>query len=194
MFPVDTKPEQRYAFLIQFADGCRLDLSLLSPPLWFPGYFDDRLTVLWLDKDGIFPSLPPPDDSAYYILPPTEKQFLGCCNEFWWVAPYVGKGLWRSELLYAMDLLNEAVRPMLLKMLSWRAGYLGGFARSAGKCFKYLPAMLPESEAARLLRTYPSAEPEAIWDALITAADLMDELAPNVAAQADFPSSRRGRG
>ncbi|MEA5040219.1 MAG: aminoglycoside 6-adenylyltransferase [Clostridiaceae bacterium] len=186
IFPVDTKPEQRYAFLIQFADGCRIDLTLLSPPLWFTGYFDDRLTVLWLDKDGVFPPLPPPDDRAYYILPPTEKQFLSCCNEFWWTTPYVAKGLWRSELLYAMDLLNKAVRPMLLMMLSWRAGYLDGFARSVGKCFKYLPAMLPEDEAARLLRTYPSAEPQAIWNALITAADLMDALAPNVAAQAGF--------
>ena len=187
LYPCDSKARDRYAFLIQFADGARLDLTLLAPPLWFAVYREDPQTILWLDKDGAFPPLPPPTDRAYWLTPPTAAQFISCCNEFWWVAPYVGKGLWRGELLYAVDLLNEAVRPMLLRLLGWQAGYDGGFGRSAGKCCKYLPAMLSAEDRAALYRTYPPLEPAALWAALEAAMDLFSAAAPRVAARADLP-------
>ena len=61
----------------------------------------DSLSILLLDKDKIIGELPPSNDGDYLPKPPTEKQFQDCCNEFWWVSPYVAKALWRSELINA---------------------------------------------------------------------------------------------
>ena len=73
-----------YAYLMQFMDGNRIDLSLypLHP---MEAVLNDSLTVVLLDKDGVLPTLPPSNDTDYLPKPPTEKQFQDCCNEFWWM-------------------------------------------------------------------------------------------------------------
>lgn len=38
------------------------------------------------------------------------KKYFSECNNFWWVAPYCAKGLWRKEILYSIDVMNNYVR------------------------------------------------------------------------------------
>lgn len=181
------RPSQRYAYLMQFADGTRIDLTFLSLEEAQKQYGSDSLTVPLLDKDGILKPIPASSDRDYRVKKPTEQQYENCCNEFWWVAPYVVKGLLRREPLYALDLLNSAVRPMLLLMLDWQVGIQTDFSVCTGKCGKYLDRYLPKETFQRLLATYPAADSGSIQAALTGMWLLFDETARAVGHALGYP-------
>lgn len=183
--------DERYGFLVLFADGNRIDFSIQSVAYSQKTCQEDSQIVLLLDKDGILPAFPAPSDAAHYVRPPTAENFRDCCNEFWWVVTYVAKGLWRGEILYAMDHMNLYVRPMLLKMLNWYAGGQNGYAVSTGKCGKYLRRYLPGDMWEALLRTYAPAQEEALWEALLAMTDLFDHTAVLVAQSCGFTVDER---
>lgn len=167
----------KFMYLLQLADGNRIDLRLQRIDHWREYVDEDRLTVILLDKDGRLPELPALDDRDYWVQRPTAEHFAGCCNEFWWVSTYIAKGLWRQELLYALDHLNRYVRPMLEQMLCWQVGSEHQFRISTGKSGKYLPQYLDDSILTRLLATYPQADSEAIWQSVFVMVELFDERA-----------------
>jgi aminoglycoside 6-adenylyltransferase len=107
----------RFAYLMQFTDGNRIDLTLL-PIAKLHEFKRDSLSLLLLDKDGIVEPFPAPSESDYLPKPPTAKAFFDCCNEFWWVCPYVAKGLWREEIVYAKYMLDQVVRAQLMQLLT----------------------------------------------------------------------------
>ena len=181
------RPGDRYAYLMQFADGNRIDLTFMTLAEAEKQYASDSLTVPLLDKDGRLPPLPPPSDKDYHVKKPTMKQYWDCCNEFWWVVPYAVKGLRRGETLYALDHLNLNIRPMLLQMLEWQAGVLTDFSVSTGKCGKYLRRYLPNPVWSRLLATYPKADSEDMRRALLEMCALFDETARTVGAALGYP-------
>ena len=47
-------------YLMQFADGNRIDLTVSSIDRWEGYCYDDRLSVVLLDKDNVLPKLPEP--------------------------------------------------------------------------------------------------------------------------------------
>lgn len=178
----DRVAENEFAYLMLFEDGNRIDLTLMTlekAKKWVDG---DSLSIILLDKDNQFAGILPSDDRDYHIAPPSANQFADCCNEFWWVSPYVAKGLWRGEIPYAKTMLEQYVRDMMLKMLSWYAGTRTDFTVSAGKCGKYLPRYVEESIWHDYLLTYPDAEPEHIWQSLFQMSELFRTLAKQVAA------------
>jgi aminoglycoside 6-adenylyltransferase len=177
--------KDHYAYLMQFADGNRIDLSLY--PVNKLGFLEqDSLTLTLLDKDSILPQFPPPNDSGYLPTPPTAKAFFDCTNEFWWVSPYVAKGLWRRELPYAKEMLELYLREQLMKMLGWYLGVQTGFQKSPGKLGKYLENYLEPDLWQMLLRTYSDAHYNHIWDALLTMGDLFRRTAILVAEHFGF--------
>ena len=172
---------QKFTYLMQFADGNRIDLRIAVWDFVREDYPADTLVIPLLDKDGVLPPAPPTSDRLYWVRKPTEDQFFCCCNEFWWVSLYAAKGLWRRELLYALDHLNLYIRPQLLRLLSWQAGESHGYSISVGKCCKYLDRYLPDQIWRRLLRTYPVAGVEEIWEALAETCRLFDDTAVKLA-------------
>src|ERR1044071_9816833 len=91
-----------FMYLMQFMDGNRIDLGLFTLSQWREHNKDgDSLSVLLLHQDGVIQPFPPASDVDYVPKPPTAKLFSDCCNEFRWVSPYIAKGLWRQEILYA---------------------------------------------------------------------------------------------
>lgn len=174
------EPDKWYAYLMQFTDGHRIDLRFLQVEEALKEYGEDTLTIKLLDKDNMLPELPASNDREYWVKRPTEGRFRGCCNEFWWVTPYIAKGLARNELLYAMDCLNDAVRPMLLLMLEWYVGLDTDFSLSVGKCDKYIFRYLPQETAAQLAATYPRLTVEDLWRSVDTMMDLFDRIAKSV--------------
>ena len=76
-------------YLMQFADGNRIDLTVSSIDRWEGYCYDDHLSVVLLDKDNALPKLPEPNESTHYVKKPTERMFFDCRTEFWWVSPYV---------------------------------------------------------------------------------------------------------
>ncbi|TCL70019.1 aminoglycoside 6-adenylyltransferase [Hydrogenispora ethanolica] len=179
LMPSDS--DGRFHYLMQFRDGNRIDLTLIPLSQREAYCREDSLTVILLDKDGSLPELPAPDDTAYRIKPPSPVQFADCCNEFWWIAVYVAKGLWRREILYAKEHLDGYLRPMLRLMLEWQAGIATGFTVSAGKCGKYLERYLPGESWRALLATYAGAGYAETWEALFTACGLFRRTAREVA-------------
>ena len=174
-----------YGYLMQFADGNRIDLSLF-PVNKLDQLEQDSLTLTLLDKDGILPIFPPPNLSGYLPKPPTAKAFFDCTNEFWWVSPYVAKGLWRGEIVYAKHMLDLCVREQLMKMLDWYVGMRTGFQKYPGKMGKYLQQYLEPELWAMLLRTYSDADYDHTWDALLSMGDLFRCIAIPVAEHFDF--------
>ena len=174
-----------YAYLMQFKDGNRIDLSFF-PLDQRENVLNDSLTIVLLDKDGIVPKLRESNDNDYLPNRPTEKLFQDCCNEFWWVRPYVAKGLWRGELTYAKYMLDVVVREQLMRMLTWYFGIKTNFKKSPGKMGKYIKADIEPEIWLELERTYSDANFENIWDALFTMGNLFRHLAQAVAANFGF--------
>jgi aminoglycoside 6-adenylyltransferase len=184
----DPPPEGRslyYGYLMQFADGNRIDLSLF-PVDKVDQLEEDSLTLTLLDKDGVLPNFPPPNDSSYMPKPPTAKAFFDCTNEFWWVSPYVAKGLWRREIVYARHILDVYVREQLDKMLAWYVGICSGFQKSPGKLGKYLESCLEPELWQLLLSTYSDADYERTWEALFAMGELFRRIAIPVAQHFGF--------
>ena len=177
--------EGGFTYLMQFADGNRIDLGL-DPLAMLPELITDSQSILLLDKDGIIPPLPPASDRDCLPRPPTAKAFADCCNEFWWVSPYVAKGLWREEITYAKHMLDHFVRDQLDKMLGWYVGVETGFVRSTGKYGKYLERYLAPEPWDLLLKTYADASYEHTWEALLAACDLFRLTALRVAEHFGF--------
>ncbi|GAP08448.1 streptomycin adenylyltransferase [Anaerolinea thermolimosa] len=183
----DPPPEGdgHFTYLMQFTDGNRIDLSLY-PLEQLADVLSDSLSVVLLDKDGLIGSLPPPDESTHLPQPPTAKAFADCCNEFWWVSPYVAKGLWRREILYARHALDVYVRAQLMKMLTWYIGIRTGFSVNPGKDGKYFQRHLEPELWEMLLATYTDASYERTWEALFTMTDLFRRVALQVAEARGF--------
>jgi aminoglycoside 6-adenylyltransferase len=174
-----------FAYLMQFADGNRIDLTLF--PLTRLHEFErESLSLMLLDKDNIFKPLPPPSESDFRPEPPTAKTFDDCCNEFWWVAPYVAKGLWREEIVYAKSIMENAVREQLMKMLTWHVGVKTAFAAGPGKFGKHLEELLEPAHWAMLEETYSDAGYENTWEALHTMCNLFRIIAIGVADHYQF--------
>jgi aminoglycoside 6-adenylyltransferase len=173
-----------YAYLMQFKDGTRIDLSFY-PLDRAASLTEDSLSLVLLDKDGLIPDLPPPSTRSYLPKPPDARSFHDCCNEFWWVSPYVAKGLWRDELTYARTML-EIVREQLMRMLTWYVGVNTGFQQSSGKMGKYLKKYLAQEMWAMLEQTYVDALPDHTWDALLTMGELFRRVAKEVAGHFHF--------
>jgi aminoglycoside 6-adenylyltransferase len=179
----------RFAYLMQFTDGNRIDLTLL--PVANVGKFKrESLSLLLLDKDGVFEPFPTPDESDFLPKPPDAKAFSDCCNEFWWVCPYVAKGLWREEIIYAKHMFDRVVREQLMKMLAWHVGVKTRFTRGPGKAGKHLRQCLEPELWAMVEKTYSDAGYENTWDALFTACDLFRTAAKVVARHFGFEYPR----
>jgi aminoglycoside 6-adenylyltransferase len=184
----DPPPENsgHYAYLMQFMDGNRIDLSFYSIDQ-LDSVLDDSLTVVLLDKDNIVKELPPPSDKHYLPTEPTGKLFQDCCNEFWWVSPYVAKGLWREELTYAKYMLDVVLREeQLMKMLTWYFGIKTDFKKSPGKFGKYIKNDVEPEIWIELEKTYSDSNFENIWESMFTMGKLFRRIATEVASVYGF--------
>ena len=122
-----------YGWLMQFADGNRLDLHVSTFDWVLEHDAKDSLFSVLLDKDGLFLGRKPADDSVHWVQKPDQALFSATCNEFWWCLNNLCKGLWRGELSYAQWVMNDLLRPQLLEMLSWKAGMaISIFRRTRG--------------------------------------------------------------
>lgn len=178
--PYDYGGREYFAYLMQFADGNRIDLHVVTLEYGIRNMRHDRLCMVLMDKDGVLPKIPEPTDEDHWVKRPTEAEYLCCCNEFWWMQNSVGKGLWRKEVTYAMDMLNLYIRPQLMKMLSWHVGVATDFSCSVGKSGKYFDKYLSKEEYGKLLATYPNSDRECIWQSVFVMCRLFDEAARKV--------------
>lgn len=165
LFPKDTSKET-FAYLMQFEDGNRIDLTLISNETVKKQTKLDSLTKVLLDKDQLFTNLPESDATDYLVSLPSEAEFNDCINEFWWVSTYVAKGLARKEITYAKAMLDGPVRDMFLLALNWKLVAQSNQPLNLGKNGKFLQSYLTTEEWRTLLTTYSNGEIQSTWEAL----------------------------
>lgn len=171
----------KFPYLMQFMDGNRIDLTLVPVDLIKKFVGQDSLSKLLLDKDNCMEEFPPASDKDYLIKKPTEKEFLDCCNEFWWCSTNVAKGLWREELSYVKGMLDGPVRDMLIVMLEWHIGMKTDFAVNTGKFGKHFEQYFEKDMWIQFKRTFSNAEYENIWESFFVMGDLFREVANEIA-------------
>jgi aminoglycoside 6-adenylyltransferase len=170
----------RFTFLMHFADGNRIDLMLCPVELVDLLQDEPFLTSLY-DPNNLLHELAK-DGSIFWIQPPTEKFFQDSCNEFWWVATYVVKGLVRNQLFYATDHLYRICYQELLRQYDWYLASRVDYQLSTGKSHKYLQNYLSPTAYQRLTNLcFSSIEDcgETLW----RIAQLFAEIAPKVSQQ-----------
>ena len=173
-------PDRRgntFAYLMQFADGTRIDLTLQTAAYALAHIRDDRLCTILLDKEHILPETGEATDCQHWVKRPAEEQYLAVCNEFWWCTNNIAKGLWREEMPYVQDMTNNHVRPQLVTMLNWKAGLLNDWSVSTGKSSKYLYRWLPREEWQQFLSTYFDGNTENAWQSVMRMCRLFDSTA-----------------
>ncbi|MFQ3544633.1 aminoglycoside 6-adenylyltransferase [Halobacillus rhizosphaerae] len=182
LYPEDKDNPHRFAYLMKFTDGNRLDLTLVDQ---LPETFDSLSRIL-LDKDDRLPDLPEPSDADYLVKKPSRKEFSGHANEFWWVSTYVAKGLWRRELPYAKSMMEGPVRSALKRMVSWYIGVRTDFSVSVGSEGKYFEHYLEDDVWTRYAATYAGGDYESMWDGLFAMVELFCELGSVVGDALDY--------
>lgn len=183
---------KRFAYLMLFEDGNRIDLTLISLK-----YLEESLQArdyrkILLDKDDRIKRSVDTVEDPFLIQKPTARDYERCVNEFWWVTTYVAKALWREELTLVKYIMEEPVRDMFIRMLSWEVGIRTNFAVSIGKGGKNLEKYLGEAEWKRVVETYPDGQYEQMWSSLFTMCDLFEETSEHVAHFFGYEKSDEG--
>jgi aminoglycoside 6-adenylyltransferase len=176
-----SRRESRYAYLMQFADGNRIDLTFCLLEELERVLGEDSLTKVLLDKDNCCGELPPPTDQGYFPVPPTRDQFDHCCNEFWWLMPYVAKGLWRGEVIGPKYFQDVLIQGELQKMLTWYYGVQTKFEKSPGKLGRFLDEVIGHDLWGMLKLTYSDANAGNVWNSLYTMGEIFRSTAQDVA-------------
>ncbi|MDQ5984193.1 MAG: Aminoglycoside 6-adenylyltransferase [Eubacteriales bacterium SKADARSKE-1] len=176
----------QYGWLIMLEDFNRVDLHVNSINFAKSDILSDKMCKVLLDKDNLFTETPESTDLGYYVKRPTKAEFSCECNEFWWCLNNAAKGLWREEIPYIMDMLNDIIRPNLTNVLSWKIGIENNFSCSTGKSGKYMYQFLPENTWKKFLETYPNSNIEHIWKSVFIMCDLFSETAKKVASKLNF--------
>jgi aminoglycoside 6-adenylyltransferase len=184
--PDNGDPRDVYTHLVQFAGGVRIDLTFNSLAFLARTPLESATAVL-LDKDARFVGAALPSDADFWLKRPQAGEFRRCCNEFWWVSPYVAKAVARGQMLHALEILGERVRGEYASMLSWLAGARNGWERvNPGKHRTDMERFLPPGEAfyfKALTDSYVRADGAEITLALDL---LMRSFAPLAAAVAEL--------
>lgn len=168
-----------YAYLVQFKDGNRIDFTFVDSTIAKEHFLTDKMVITLLDKENILPVVKT-TDAEYHIMKPSEEEYQKTVNEFWWVSLYIAKGLARNEPLYAIGILNDYVRPKLIKMLNWQVGINTNFSLGTGKYSKNIKNYLDATTYEHLVMTYPALEIKAIWQSLDTMTTLFSKVAHDI--------------
>lgn len=194
-YPSETDKENQYGYLMQFADGTRIDLTIQTVNYAISHIRDDKLCRILLDKENVLPKIDAPTDCQYWIKKPTKEQYFAVCNEFWWCSNNIAKGLWREEIPYVQDMANHIVREQLVIMLNWKVGILTEWSVSAGKSSKYLYKWLPEQEWKIFLSTYFDGNVDNAWKAVFRMCELFENAAKFVAEKMSWEyNEKEGKG
>lgn len=185
-FHIQSHYEEGYSWLLLFDDGNRIDIGIELLPVMKSGRNRNKLFLPLLDKTGCLPQLPPPTDEDFTIQKPSNKNFLGCCNEFFWCLCDVAKGIARDELPFAMTTYYTLVREMLEQMLDWYIGINTDYSVSSGKLRKYLKKYLPTEFYEAYKKIYSDGDYDHLWVSIYTACQLFRETALLVAQHFHF--------
>ncbi len=187
MEPYDYSGKRRFAYLTQYKDGNRIDLTFIDvSEIGKETQFNEPRTVL-INKDN-FPELKDiTSKDAFLIKKPGEFEFYNTVNEFRWVSNYATKGLCRQQFYYAKYSLEHLMMNMFMKMINWKVGVLNDFNVTTGSFSKYLSKYLTEDEMRRFEGIFAGGTYEDMWDKIFLMYDYFEELSVFVAEKLKYP-------
>jgi aminoglycoside 6-adenylyltransferase len=171
------------------ADWAKIDFSFWPTALIgrvrdagrLPDEFAGGYRILF-DKDGFTATWPEPAGATWITARPTERQFHDLAQEFWFVATYVAKYLWRNELLTARVIFDHELKYLIVRrMLDWRVGAANDWTVPSGFFGRGLQRRLDAATWAALMATYVGSDPAANWAALFATTDLFRRVATELA-------------
>jgi aminoglycoside 6-adenylyltransferase len=162
-------------------------LSRIEASSLLPDELDVGYRVL-LDKDQRTAGWLSPSYQAHIPKRPTATEYQALVEEFWWVATYVAKSLWRGELIFAKwvldhDLKLEAMR----RMLEWHIEIDHNWSVKPGVYGRGLEQLLPPTIWSAFARTYVSLGVEESWRALDQVIVLFRQIAADVGNALGYP-------
>lgn len=194
---------ERSAYVTQYESGLKIDFSLwpvelfkriASEPKLLPE-FDAGYQVL-IDKIHLTDGLQPPTYSAYIPKLPTDDHYQTTMEEFFLDTTYVGKFLWRDDLMAAKHILDHSLKQEYLRrMLEWRIEIDHAWSVKPGPYGRGLKRWLPPDVWADLEDTYTGADLDSNWTALFRTIDLMRRVAITVGKRLgyDYPENLEQR-
>lgn len=176
-----------FTYMAQYKDGSRLDLTVRDVEYVIEDFKNDSLSMVLLDKDNL-DLINNPNESSYYVKKITKEDFRLCVNEFYWVCPYVAKGIARNQLFYATEHMN-IIRHELENMIDWFIGSKFDFKLSVGKGKSRYQELLSKEIFETYKSTFPKLDKKDIGMALKTAINLFDRLALDLSNNHGFEYS-----
>jgi aminoglycoside 6-adenylyltransferase len=176
-----------FTYMTQYKDGSRLDLTIRDVKYVIEDFKNDSLSMVLIDKDDL-DLINNPNESSYYVKKITKEDFRLCVNEFYWVCPYVAKGLARNQLFYAMKHMN-IIRHELENMIDWFIGSKFDFKLSVGKGKSRYQELLSKEMFEAYKSTFPKLEINEIIRALKVSINFFDQLASALSVMYNFKYS-----
>ncbi|MBE5845711.1 MAG: hypothetical protein E7302_16395 [Butyrivibrio sp.] len=190
MFP-NTK-----AHLMVFEDGITLSIDVSDKDTFLSRFNREQsYENVWigdtykklLDKDGILPEIERLEETqTLFGCSPSEEEFLGTCNEFFWVLKTFSEYTLRKELPSAMFYLNIAVRDMLNKMLRWHIYLQKGTPVDMGILDSKMEKLLEKELFDLYKKTYPTADYDEIWKAFDAVVELFHKVGYVIAKKCGY--------
>jgi len=184
--PYEIESRAPYAFLMQFTDGNRIDLTLHDVESMELFYKDKEPRKVLLIKNVCITIDANGGAEEFLVSRPSEKEFLCLVNEFLWLSLYVHKGVKREELCYAKSFMDQCEIEMLCRMLAWKIGIDRDFKVSVGKSYRHLKRFLSSDEMNELAMLYSTGDFRDIEGKLILALDHFKRTAAYVAEKLHF--------
>jgi aminoglycoside 6-adenylyltransferase len=185
--PYDYNGKERFAFLTQYKDGNRIDLTFIDiSKIKNQIGFEEPRTVL-INKDN-FPELKDiTSNEVFFIQKPSKFEFFNTVNEFRWVSNYATKGLCRHEFFYAKRVMELYMMDMFMKMINWKVGIDNDFKVTTGANSKYLKNFMTKEEMKRFEGIFAGGDYEDMWNKLFLMYDYFEELSIYVSKKLGFP-------
>lgn len=185
------------AHLMVYRDGITIVINAMDSATFLQKYNGDEThDNVWigetyqklLDKDNLLSEIERlTETQTIFASAPTESEFNGTCNEFWWVLKTFAEYTLREELPSAMFYLNVAVRDLLNKMVSWYLYLRDGEPVDVGILNCRFEELLEEDLFLLYKKTYPDADYEHMWQAYTAVTELWNRLGRAVAEKRGFP-------
>ena len=191
LFPEDTK-----AHLMVFADGTTIAVNVMGKDAFLARYNGEQAHEnVWigdtylklLDKDNMLPEIKRLEEKqTWFAERPSEEEFSGTNDEFWWVLKTFAEYTLRKELPPAMFYLNGPVRDLLNRMIRWDLFLCAGQPVDMGILDSRLEKLLGEELFSLYRKTWPAADYGYIWEAFDAAAELWGRAGRDVAKRCGF--------
>lgn len=177
----DFTGNEKFTKLMQFIDGSRIDLTLVDVTNMKHITQSTEPQLVLLNKNNLLELKNIFTCDDYLVGLPNQNEFFECVNEFWWVVPYVAKGLCRQEITYVKSHFEGILQEMLWKMLAWKLSLLYHEKIAFGKHYRYIKRYMNSQEYETFINTFANGEVNDVWEKLFNICDFFDEQAQLVA-------------